>query len=127
MPIPVGFAAGPAGYALVDLKEALDAAHDARDGRGGDWLQRLMFVYVKERLASKSPTELEVYLRSRRVWRRDGVHAVFKSVDEPCVAYAALEFDDGVQILVLGFCHRYPRSEEAWWLEHIRPRLRQYV
>lgn len=127
MPIFVEYASSGAGAALADLKVALDAAISARDNAGKEDLYGLLYEHVEGRLAKHSPSSLVRYLRSRSVWRTHGNHKVFKTADEPCVAYVAVDRNGSLQILVLGFCYRYPGSEGAWWSGVIRPRLEDYV
>jgi hypothetical protein len=123
----VRFASGSAGNAALDLKTALDAAETARDSVGHDWLQTLMFEYLAEKLAKLSPRKLAARLATLQIWRQEGLHPVFKSVGEPALAFTVLEFDDGLKLVALGFCYRYPGSEEAWWRTVIQPRLRMYL
>jgi hypothetical protein len=108
---------------LVDIDAAQRAAKKAIDHAGLNDLRRLLSGYFWERLRSKSPGELDVYLSALQVWNREGQACVFKTADEPCAAYTALVFDEGVCVVVLGACYRYPVSAANWWRSVIRPRL----
>lgn len=126
MPISVKFATGSAGHALKDLADALAETVKAGDNESGDWLIELLHRHFRERLAGKSPAQLVAHLASLQVWRSDP-GPVFKTADLPCAAYAAIEWGGELTILVLGFCYRYPISEQMWWTEVIRPRLRIHL
>lgn len=127
MPTPIEYAAGPAGHALKDLADAMDQAKVANDKTGLNNLRELLFDHLQEKLASKPDKAIRKYAASRSVWRVDDGHSVFKTADEPCLAYTAFETNGDVSVLALGFCYRYPVSEEAWWTDVIRPRLRQHI
>lgn len=134
------YATGAAGNAAVDLKAALDLARDHGEGRAAEALLDLVFGYLPDRLGALSAAQLERHLGQLQVWRREAGCAVFRTVDEPALAYCALRFgsaasgagagqggDAGVNIVVLGVFYRYPGTEEEWWQAVVRPRLRLYL
>jgi hypothetical protein len=127
LPVDIKFASGPFGNALVDLDGALRLAERAGDAKAVAHLRRLLRVYFWETLRAKSYPQLEAFLATLQVWRTEGEASVFKTVDEPCMAFTALAFDEGLYVVVLGACYRYPNSQDAWWRDVIRPRLRVYL
>lgn len=127
MPVPITYASGPSGEALRDFADALDAAERARDAQSKEALYNLLYNYLEEDLHRRTPGQLIAYLQARAPWRREGPHEVFKSANQPCVSFMALERGGTLGVLVLGFCHRYPQSEDQWWTHIIRPRLKDYV
>jgi len=82
----------------------------------GHWLD-----FFEVNLPAKGPDRLIEYLESRIVWRQDGDRPVFKTVDEPCIAYTAQVIPGTcVALVALGACYRYPNGgEEVWWQEVI--------
>jgi hypothetical protein len=92
----------------------------------------LLFEHVNEQLRRKSPDKLAAYLGGLRPWRvleraSQQPLAVYKTADQPCLAYTAFAQGADVVLLVLGVCRRYPSSEESWWTDVIRPRLVEHL
>ncbi len=112
---------------MVDLQGALDAAKAAGDRNAETWLLDLLTRYLLEDLANRSASALTSYVSSRQRWRNDNGLDVVKTPDQPAVAYTLLSRGSDVVLLALGFVYRYPLSEEAWWTDTIRPRLRHYA
>lgn len=121
------FATGIAGNAAVELKDALDRAERARDGAASKALMELAFGHISEKLGRLSPNQLDRYLGTLQVWRVEDDCPVFRTVDEPAIAFTALEFDSGTHIVVLGVLYRNAASDEDWWRSTILPRLRLYL
>lgn len=120
-------AGGPAGDGFAkDVADAIDDAIAARDKAAPRRLRSLWFDYFEVDLPSLGAAKLIDYLESRQVWQVEGMWSVFKTVDVPCIAFAAQVSDAGsVTLMGLGACYRYPGgSEDAWWINVIRPRLR---
>jgi len=111
----------------MDFALALREAEDRDDAAGGRVLRNLQFDYFQTRLAGYTPEKLQGYLEGLAVWRFEAGVAVFKTADQPCAAFAALEFPEGIRVLVLGFCYRHRVSAADWWEAVIRPRVKEYL
>jgi hypothetical protein len=123
MTVGIAYADSPAGNALADFNDSVDQANAAQAAT----LDRLHFQHFHGTLRQKSDAELRSYLSRLRVWRTYENLAVFKTTDVPCFAYVAIEYETGMEILILGVCCAYPASEESWWVETILPRLVDHV
>jgi hypothetical protein len=112
---------------LYDLKEAFDSAARARDDDGADALRRIFFEHFQLDLGKRRAAELVDYLESRSVWREHEGWLIFKTIDQPCLAYAAQKSPQGaVTLTAIGVCYRYPNGrEDTWWSDVIKPRVQR--
>lgn len=127
MPTTVRFAEDRHGNAAVDLSQAQELAMAARDARGKAHLEDLIFGLLKEELGSERPEVVAEIVSEFPVWRWEAGTPVYSSPGEPACAFTLMDFGNGTEILALGFCYRYPGSEDLWWERVIRPRLRDYL
>jgi hypothetical protein len=123
MAVIIEYADSPAGNALDDFNESVDAATAGEIKQ----LDRLHFRHFHGTLRGKSSDELAAYLDRLRVWRSLGPVDVFKTSDTPCFAYVAFQHGDEIVLLILGVCREYPVSEQAWWDDVILPRLMDHM
>lgn len=111
-----------------DLIQAGKDAQLANDLEASKRLRDLSFVYLYAQLPAKGANDLIDYLETRQVWHWDGERPVYKTVDEPCIAYTADINDDGTEVTVtaLAACYRYPSNDdEKWWTDVVLPRVRR--
>ena len=68
---------------------------------------------------------LSGYLGSIAPWQVHGEWTVFKTIDEPSIAFTAQAAPDGdLTLICLGICYRYPGGTSLdWWTKIILPRL----
>lgn len=127
MPPELVIATGPAGNAAEDVEDAYRQAWRANDAAGAAAVHDLFFDTILGNLAERSAARLERDARSWKPWRTDsrGIE-VFRTWDLPDVAFALLEVDGRYTLLVLGFCYRFPGTENDWWVSVIEPRLALY-
>lgn len=124
MPIEIEYADAPAGNALKDFNGCCEVADEAQMQA----LFRLLYDFVEEQLATKTPKALVKFHKSREPsWRVEQGCGVYKTPDSPRLAYALIQRDNVPTILVLGFCLDYPGSEASWWTDVIRPRLIHHI
>jgi hypothetical protein len=112
---------------LTDVNNAQKEAEQASDPDGGHALTRLWLDYF-EFLRNMSERKLVEYLEGRQRWRQYQEWFVLKTIDQPCIAYAAqIASNPGhVTLVALGACYRYPNgTEDGWWNATILPRLRR--
>jgi hypothetical protein len=111
---------------IHDLAAAYDAAYSAKDEHAIDIIHHIWLEYFQERLLKMPASKLIQFLEDRQVWRECGEWSVFKTVDEPCIAYTAQKSSNGSVVLIaLGICYRYPKGgEDTWWKNVIEPRVR---
>jgi hypothetical protein len=110
---------------LSDLDAAVKEADAAGDTEGWPALRRLGFDYFQDRLGKMSGAELLQHLSSVGSWQTRGEWTVFKTIDEPSLAFTPQRTPNGEVILnFLGICYRYPKgSTQEWWNKIILPRL----
>ncbi|MER9102649.1 hypothetical protein NKH95_01740 [Mesorhizobium sp. M0848] len=98
-------------------------------GRNADRerLRSLWLEYLEVQLPARGDEKLIDYLETRAVWREEEDWTVFRTVDEPCVAFTASVAPDGtVELIALAACDRFPAgSDEQWWQSVVRPRVLQ--
>lgn len=114
---------------VIDVATAIERANAAGNRAGARRIRELWLDHFDVTLPAMGSANLIAYLESRSVWRNDGEWSVFKTVDEPCIAYTAqIGEDNQVTLVALGACYRYPSgSEENWWTQTIRPRVRTLI
>lgn len=112
---------------VIDIALAIKTASARGDEAAARKLRSLWLDYFHVELPAQGSDRLTAYLLNRAIWREDGEHTVIKTVDQPCIAYTAeVDETDDIILIALGACYRYPHgSEDAWWTQIIRPRLRR--
>jgi hypothetical protein len=110
---------------LPEMDDACKMADAAGDKDGWPALKRLWFDYLQARLGRMTGTELISYLGNVGSWHTYGEWTVFKTIDEPSMAFTAQAAPNGETTLIcLGVCYRYPNgSAEEWWNKILLPRL----
>ena len=110
---------------IIDLNNAAREAHAARDEDGAAALHRIFFHHFQNVLLKMRPEVLLAHLESLIGWHEHKNWRVYKTIDEPCLAFAAQKGTDGsVTLMALGLCYRFPPGgAEAWWTKHICPRV----
>jgi hypothetical protein len=111
---------------IIDVDVAYELAFDAGDEDGRDALHRIWLEYFEVHLGNMTAAKLIGFLETRQVWQQDGDWVVFKTVEEPCLAYTAQKDSNvSVTIIALGICYRYPQGgADSWWQQVIQPRVR---
>lgn len=117
-----------AGSFMQDLDAALDQALQAGDKAGEDLLVDLWLTHLEARLGGMTAAALTDYLERVTPWRCDDKWPVFKTVDQPCLAFTCARTAEGADLLALAICYRYPGgSAETWWRVTVMPRLQAVI
>ena|ERR1051326_7838952 len=111
---------------LPELYDARKLADAAGDREGWAAVKRLWLEYFVGRLGRMTTPQLSDYLKSIQPWMAHGEWTVFKTIDEPCVAFTAhMSADQELILICLGICYRFPEgSSVVWWNKIILPRLK---
>lgn len=117
---------GLGGFADDVVREGRGAALAGREA-DRERLRSLWLEYLEVQLPALGDEKLIEYLETRAVWREEGDWTVFRTMDEPCVAYTgSVLSDDTVELIALAACDRFPSgSDEQWWQNVVRPRVQQ--
>lgn len=108
----------------VDYASALRAASHAGDLQGRRLLEHLVVQYFDVELGEMPADKLIQFLSSAQVWRAVDRRAVYKTTNEPCLAFTATRSGERITLLALGICYRYPQSNaDVWWRGTILSRL----
>ena len=84
------------------------------------WLTTFHF-----QMASWTDRRLLRSLGRAGAWSVDGQFRVYRTADLPAVAFTTVGSAGPVRLVLLGGCCEYPGgSEESWWIDVIRPRVR---
>jgi hypothetical protein len=112
---------------LTDVNNAHEEPQRASDPDGMRALTRLWLEYFDKFLGTMPVAALIEYLQGRQCWRQYEEWVVLKTTGEPCIVYAAQNTNpNGVTLVALGACYRYPNgTEDEWWNTIILPRLRR--
>ena len=118
--------AGFGGFA-DDIAREGRAASNAGRSADKDRLHQLWFDYFETTLPAMGDAKLIDYFESRPVWREESDWLVYRTPDQPSIAFTAVvDPQGGVEIIALAACDRFPGgSDEEWWLTVVRPRLLQ--
>lgn len=118
---------GLGGFADDVVTEGRVAGLAGRDA-DRERLRWLWLEYLEVQLPALGDKKLTDFLEARAVWREEGDWAVFRTVDEPCVAFTAFVASDGtVELIALAACDRFPGgSDEQWWQSVVRHAFNSY-
>lgn len=110
---------------LLDLNKAMNEAHRARDDDGQAAVRRLFLDHFQGFLISKEPSALLKHLETLRHWKEQNGWRVFRTIDEPCLAFGAQRTEDGsIRLMAFGLCYRFPGGGvQAWWDTEIKTRV----
>jgi hypothetical protein len=111
---------------IIDMQQAHLAAGLNHDRQGQTALLRLWLEHFDGLLGTMTAPKLIEYLEARQVWRQEADWVVFKTIDEPCIAYTAQKSPEGsVTLIALAGCYRFPNGRESdWWNDAVLPRVR---
>ena len=110
---------------LPELNDARKQADAVSDADGWPALRRLWLDFFMGKLGAMRGPELRTYLSSIAPWQVYGEWTVFKTIDEPSIAFTAQAAPNGdLTLICLGICYRYPGGASLdWWIKVILPRL----
>jgi hypothetical protein len=117
--VSVIFAIGNGWHALEDFNAGCDIGSKAQIAD----LERLLYDNICGTIGGLPERKLAGHLDGLAHWREEQGVKVYKSVERPCVAFAALRQDGHAVLLVLGFCLATPPDDDTWWQQTIGPRL----
>lgn len=125
--VQISFAGVPGGQDdfTSDFRDVIAEATRRGDSAGDTKIREEVLGSLSIDLARLSPHQLAKRLNSLGAWKVHQGIKIYKTPDEPCVAFCAIKYPSGkVHLYCLAACYRYPNgSDTDWWNQKVLPRI----